>query len=100
MNCIINAMNKQKISLAVAIWALHNTAYALGGIDKANTAAGDIKAGFYTLVGTCAGIYLLWLVVQAFTEKKSWSDFGWGVVWVAVAGAALTLADYGWALFK
>jgi len=70
-----------------------------GGLTTATSTATEIKTGLYSLVGVLALIYLLWVGVQAFTEKKSWADFGWAVVHVAAVGAATTLGTWAWSLF-
>ena len=88
-----------KALAAVAIAAASSNALALGGLDKAKTAADDIKTGLYTLVGVVALIYLIYLGVMAFTEKKSWADFGWGVVYVSLVGASVALGSWAWSLF-
>lgn len=72
---------------------------ALGGLDQAKSIAEDVKTGLYALVGVVALIYLIYLAAMAFTEKKTWSDFGWGVVHVSIAGGALALGAWGWSLF-
>jgi hypothetical protein len=72
---------------------------ALGGLDAAKTIADDVKTGLYALVGVVALIYLIYLAAMAFTEKKTWADFGWGVVHVSLAGAALALGVWAWSLF-
>lgn len=91
--------NKQ-IFTALFIAAIHIDAFALGGLDKAKSAADDVKTGLFTLVGVIAIIYLIYLGVMAFTEKKSWSDFGWGVIHISVVGGATALANWAWELFK
>jgi TrbC/VIRB2 pilin len=83
----------------VALTAATMPAWALGGLDKAKTAADDIKTGLYALVGTVAIIYLIWLGVMAFAEKKSWADFGWGVLYVSLVGAATAIGGWAWSLF-
>ncbi|MRD49385.1 hypothetical protein GHT07_19080 [Caenimonas koreensis DSM 17982] len=91
--------NHRKMALAITVAAMQSNAFALGGLDKANSAAEDIKTGLYALVGVIALIYMIYLGVMAFTEKKSWSDFGWGVVHVSVVGGAVALGSWAWALF-
>ena len=76
-----------------------SSAATLGGLTKAQSAASDIQAGLFALVGVIAIIYLIYLGVMAFTEKKSWSDFGWGAVHVSVVGGAVALAGWAWTLF-
>ena len=101
MNRIFNQLIAQhrKVVAAVAIAAASSNALALGGLDKAKTAADDIKTGLYALVGVVALIYLIYLGVMAFTEKKSWADFGWGVVYVSLVGGAAALGGWAWTLF-
>lgn len=70
-----------------------------GGLTTAKNTASGISSGVYAFVGVFAGIYLLYLAVMAKIERKSWADFGMGVVHVAVAGGSVVLAAWAWALF-
>ena len=56
MNRIFNPLIAQhrKVAAAVAIAAASSNALALGGLDKAKTAADDIKTGLFALVGVVA----------------------------------------------
>jgi hypothetical protein len=93
-------MQLPKKSLMLLLLTATPAAYAaVGGLDKANTLAQDIKTGAFALLGTGALIYLIYLAFMAFTEKKSWSDFGWGVVHVAVAGGVIALGNWAWTAF-
>ncbi|ADN62007.1 TrbC/VirB2 family protein [Xylella fastidiosa subsp. multiplex] len=91
------------VILAIAISTTSSNALAsvggLGGLRRAQTAAENIKTGLYALVGVIAMIYLIYLGVMAFTEKKSWADFGWGVVYVSLVGGAVALGGWAWTLF-
>ncbi|ALR03203.1 TrbC/VirB2 family protein [Xylella fastidiosa] len=91
------------VILAIAISITSSNALAsvggLGGLTRAKTAAENIKTGLYALVGVIAMIYLIYLGVMAFTEKKSWADFGWGVVYVSLVGGAVALGGWAWTLF-
>ncbi|MCW5223653.1 hypothetical protein D5041_21410 (plasmid) [Verminephrobacter aporrectodeae subsp. tuberculatae] len=89
----------RKVTTALAIAAMQSSAFALGGLEKAKSAAESIKTGLYALVGVVAIIYLIYLGVMAFTEKKSWADFGWGVMYVSLVGAATALGSWAWTLF-
>lgn len=95
----------KKISNLVAASAVfvmcHSEAFAqgLGGLDKAKTAAEDVKTGLYALVGVVGLVYMIYLGAMAFTEKKSWSDFGWGAIHVSVVGGAVALGNWAWTLF-
>lgn len=87
---------------ASAVFAMcHGEALAqgLGGLDKAKTAAEDVKTGLYALVGVVGLVYMIYLGAMAFTEKKSWSDFGWGAIHVSVVGGAVALGNWAWTLF-
>ena len=75
-------------------------AFAIGGLDKANDLAQQIQTGAYALLGTGASLYLIYMVLMAFTEKKTWADFGWAVVYVCIAGAVLALASWAWSAFS
>jgi hypothetical protein len=68
-------------------------------LTAAQTAASSVQTGVYAIVGTLAIIYLLYLGVMAFTEKKTWGDFGWGVVYVSFVGGSIALGTWAWSLF-
>jgi len=89
-----------RITAFMATAVIASPAFALGGLDQAKNTATDIQNGIYGVVGVLAVIYLLWLGVMAFTEKKSWADFGWGVIHVALVGAAVALGTWAWGLWS
>lgn len=95
------AQNLKKMAMGASLAIVTQAALAGsgGGMEAATSAAEEIKTGLYAFVGVVAAIYLLWLGVMAFSEKKSWSDFGWGVVYVSLVGAAMALATWAWSLF-
>lgn len=93
-----NGMNGKLLAVSIAL-ATAAPSWALGGLDKAKTAAEDIKTGLYAVVGVVAIIYLIWIGVMAFAEKKSWADFGWAVVYVSLVGAAVAIGTWAWSLF-
>ena len=86
---------------ATALLLINSPAIAQGlaGLTKAQEAADTIKTGMYGLVGVVALIYMIYLGVMAFTEKKSWSDFGWGAIHVSAVGGSVALASWAWTLF-
>jgi hypothetical protein len=79
---------------------LASPAFAIGGLDKAKDLAEQIKTGAYALLGVGAMLYLIYMAFMAFTEKKTWADFGWGVVYVCIAGGVLALGDWAWSAFS
>jgi len=71
----------------------------IGGLSKGVDLAENIKTGLYALLGVCSSIYLIYLAFMAFTEKKTWADFGWGIVYVCIAGGVIALAGWAWSAF-
>lgn len=72
---------------------------SVGGLTVAQTTADSIKTALYGVVGVVALIYMIYLGVMAFTEKKSWADFGWGVVHVSLVGGSIALGTWAWGVF-
>lgn len=95
----IKALHRQAVIALLMAYA-SAPAWALGGLDKAKSSADEIKTGLFALVGVVALIYMIYLGVMAFTEKKSWSDFGWGVVHVSAVGGAVALGSWAWTVFQ
>lgn len=91
--------NRKKTAIVLALSAMATNALALGGLDVAETTAEDIKNGVYAIVGICALIYLLYIGVMAFFEKKQWADFAMAVVHVAVVGGSSALGAWAWVTF-
>ncbi|MDR2207480.1 MAG: TrbC/VirB2 family protein [Azoarcus sp.] len=90
----------RNLSLALmSLMASPAFAASVGGLDKAKSLGEEIKTGLYALLGVGATIYLIYLAFMAFTEKKTWADFGWGVVYVCIAGGVTALATWAWSAF-
>ena len=88
--------------IAFSAMAFSNSAFAeglLGGLTQAETVLEDVKAGIYSIVSVFALLYLLYLGVMAFAERKTWADFGWGIIYISLVGASLVLAEWAWGLF-
>ena len=94
----------QTALFAVFALALSGTAFAAagaaGGLTTAQTTATTVQTALFAFVGACAGIYLLYLGLMAWADKKTWADFGMGVVYVALVGGSVALATWAWALFS
>jgi len=89
-----------KISLVwISLACTPAFAGTLGGLQKATSVAKDVRDGMYALLGVGVFLYLIYLAIMAFTEKKTWADFGWGVVYVAVAGGIIAIGEWAWSLF-
>lgn len=95
----------QKIGFGCAATVLSFNAMAVGaaaggGMAVATSTAEAFKTGLFAFVGVAAVIYMIYMGLMAFTEKKSWSDFGWAIVHVGAAGASVTLANWAWLAFQ
>jgi hypothetical protein len=97
-------VGKWLVVLCAAV-SLSNPAFAqaatgvLGGLTQAETVLDDVKDGIYSIVSVFALVYLLYVGVMAFAERKSWADFGWAIIYISLVGASLVLADWAWNLF-
>lgn len=101
MKLSISKLHRDVSIAAIAAYcAMPAWAQTLGGLQKGQQAGESIKTGLFALVGVVALIYLIYLGAMAFTEKKSWSDFGWGVVHVSIVGGSLALGNWAWTLFQ
>lgn len=84
-------------ALASAASAAPGTA---GGLTTATTTAATIQTALFAFIGGCSGIYLLYTGVMAWSDKKTWGDFGMAIVHVSLVGGAVALANWAWALFQ
>lgn len=100
---ITHCVNSAKTAFVTAnIFALTTGvafAQTLGGLDTAKSTLGSIKTYLYSFLGIAAMIYLMWVAIQCFTEKKQWGDLGMAVVQVTVVGAIIVLGSWAWSLF-
>jgi hypothetical protein len=103
---LLQQKNVRSSGLFVALLVVAGAAVAggggggMGGLQTATTTATSIRDGLFTFVGVCAAIYLIYLAAMAKADKKTWGDFGMGVVYVAIAGASIVLASWAWNLFQ
>ncbi|MFV8598505.1 TrbC/VirB2 family protein [Ralstonia pseudosolanacearum] len=70
-----------------------------GGLDSGTQAGNTFKIWFYGFCGICAGIYLLWVGLELWSDKARWADFGMAVGKVAAVGAVVVIAPWAWNLF-
>lgn len=91
------------LTLVFAVFTFMEPALANGlegGIKTATTAATKIKDAMILIGGIVAIIYLLYKAVQLWQGRADWGEFGMSVGYVAVAGAAATLAGWAWELMQ
>lgn len=67
-----------------------------GGLSMAQTNINSLSSNAMLIAAAGAVVYLLFKAVQAWTGRCEWSEFLISCVWVAVAGASVTLAGWLW----
>ncbi|WP_261887507.1 conjugal transfer protein [Vibrio aerogenes] len=96
----LNAGNKRRKLATIIMTSLIGGQQAMaGGLETGTAAATEIKAWLYGFLGVISFIYLMYLVMMAFLDKKPWSDVLLGVGKVAVAGAVLVFGQWAWGLW-
>jgi hypothetical protein len=89
-----------KTAVLTLIAAIASTSViAGGGLNAATTAATTFQTWLYSFIGIGSGIYMLYVGAMAKSGKKSWGDFGMGVLHVAAVGGSLAVATWAWSLF-
>ena len=73
---------------------------ATQGLTTAKTTLEAISSSFVQMVAVFVLIYLVYMGVMALTERKTWAQFGWAVVYVAFVGGAVNLATWAYSLFR
>jgi hypothetical protein len=72
---------------------------ASGGLGNARKQVDSIAVGMYGVLGGIALIYLIYISVQCFAEKKEWTSLGWAILQVAVVGAVIAIGNWAWKAF-
>ncbi|HCX5125583.1 TPA: conjugal transfer protein [Escherichia coli] len=89
----------QYFILAFFLSLTASVAYA-GGLDTATTTMTEIKTWAFGFGGVCALCYLIYNIIMAFMEKKSWSDVGMALIYCSLAGGALYAGNWALSLFQ
>ncbi|TNV16109.1 conjugal transfer protein [Buttiauxella sp. B2] len=71
-----------------------------GGLDAGTSALTDLKTWIFIILGLAALVYLAYVIIWAFMEKKSWNDVGVALLQVICAGGALAAGNWGLSLMK
>ncbi|HHF3500194.1 conjugal transfer protein TraC [Haemophilus influenzae] len=74
-------------------------AFAGNGLNAAETEASNIKDWGYRFLGLAAVGYIIFNVVMAYIGRKGWGEVFMAVVYCAIAGAALELGKWAWAIW-
>lgn len=70
-----------------------------GGLNAAETEAKTIKEWGYRILGLFAAGYIIFNIVMAYLGRKGWGEVAMAVLYAAIAGAAVTLADWAWGIW-
>lgn len=70
-----------------------------GGLSQGKSALDTVKNWLMAAAGTAAVIYLLFKAIQAWQGRCEWGEFGMAVFYVALAGGAVTIANWAFSLF-
>lgn len=84
------------ISLALSV---SNLALAAGGLAEATDEANSIKTWAYGFLGVGVFLYLIYNVLMAMADKKSWGDVLTALAYVAGAGGILVAGAYAWSIW-
>jgi TrbC/VIRB2 family. len=92
---------KYAAALVMTYVFMANNAFALhGGFDTAKTDASSLQKWLYGVVGVVGIAYLSWIGLKIKAQKSTWQDFGIGVIYVAIAGGAVTAGPYAYKMFS
>jgi len=86
------------VNLVCLMLALFTTNALAGGLDSGTDAVSNIKVWIFTILGIAALIYLAYMIIFAFLDRKSWSDVGVALIQVICAGGALAGGTWGLSL--
>ncbi len=89
----------RKVMMGFLACLLSSLCFA-GGLDSATDALSEIKTWLFGFVGLSALVYLLYMVLMAFLERKSWSEVALALVYCAIAGGAVVGGTWALGLFK
>lgn len=71
-----------------------------GGLDSGTDAMSNLKTWIFVILGIAALVYLAYVIIFAFLERKSWSDVGVALLQVICAGGALAGGNWGLSLLS
>ncbi len=94
----IQINNLQLVTIAAAL-SVSNFALAAGGLAEATSEASSIKSWAYGLLGVGVFIYLIYNVVMAMADKKTWGDVISALMYVAAAGGILVAGEWAWSIW-
>lgn len=94
----LKSMMPAFFAVALGFFVFVEPSYA--GLQKANTALGEIKTWAYSILAIGIFLYLMYHIVMALMNKGAWADVMMAVVYSAVAGGVLALGEWAWSVFS
>lgn len=70
--------NVNRFVFALFFMVFSGFAAAAGGLDSATNALTNVKTWLFTFVGIGALVYMLYCILMAFMERKSWGGCWYG----------------------
>lgn len=95
-----NTLKKISSGALCSVMAAAPALAAGGGLPAATNALTDIKVWLYSFAGIAAVVYLIYNIVMAFMERKSWGDVGMALAYCALAGGSVMGGEWALSLFK
>lgn len=92
-------MKKIQSAIVVLAAVIFSSAAQAAGLSAGTTALDDFKIWLIAFVAIAAVIYLLAKASQLATDKIQWIDFGQSIFKVAVAGSAVGLGAWAYAVY-
>ena len=94
-------LNIAGVAIVIFLLTMPELAFASldGGLATAKSNLEKIKTWLMSVAGVAAVIYLLFKAVQAWQGRCEWGEFGMAVFYVALAGGAVTIANWAFGMF-
>lgn len=88
-------MNKKiNVAIFIAMCALASNPVLAGGLDAGTELVSDVQAWLYKIAVGVAGCYVIYNIVMASFEKKSWNDVLMALAKAAAAGGITSAITY------
>lgn len=71
-----------------------------GGLASATSWATELKSWLFIFTGIAALIYMLYSMLMAFMERKTWGDVGMALVYCSLAGGAVVGGTWALEMFQ
>ena len=94
-------MKRNSLMLFVFISLFSGIALAAGGgLSSASNWLTELKTWLFGFTGVAALVYMLYSMVMAFLERKTWGDVGVALIYCALAGGAVVAGTWALEMFQ